>query len=77
VAETAERRPLISIFRVIDDTLQEIGLPGPFDVLPTPSEIIHGLGLPTPDDLAEAMKSRIHAELVARRPPLLPGGKEK
>jgi len=68
VAETAERRPLYSIFRVVDDTLEEVGIPGPFDVVPTPSEVIHAVGLPTLNDLGESLKARIHAELAARAP---------
>jgi len=68
VAETAERRPLYSAFRVIDDTLEEVGLPGPFDILPTPSEFIHAIGLPTLNDLGESLKARVHAELSARAP---------
>jgi len=68
VAETAERRPLYSLFRVIDDTLEEIGIPGPFDIIPTPSEVIHSWGLPTLNDVAESLKARVHAELAARAP---------
>jgi len=70
VAETAERRPLYSAFRVIDDTLEEVGLPGPFDIIPTPSEVLHAVGLPTLNDLGESLKARIHAELAARAPKL-------
>jgi len=70
MAETAERRPLVSIFRVIDDTLEEFGLPGPFDVLPTPAELLHGLGLPTPNDILESLKARAPSELTARLPRL-------
>ena len=68
--ESAERRPLISLFRVVDDTLQEAGLPGPFDILPTPSEFIHFFGIPTLDDLGESLKARVSADLATKRPPL-------
>jgi len=68
MAETAERRPLYSVFRIVDDTLQEVGLPGPFDIIPTPGEVIHAMGLPTLDDLGESLKARVHAELAARAP---------
>ena len=59
MAESAERRPLVSVPRIIDDTLAEFGLPGPFDLFPTPSELIHTFGVPTPDDLVESLKAKI------------------
>lgn len=68
MAEGAERRPLVSAFRIIDDTLEELSLPGPFDVLPSPSELIHFLGIPTLDDLGESLKARIHSEASVRKP---------
>lgn len=71
MAEGAERRPLISAFRIIDDTLEELSLPGPFDVLPTPSELIHWFGIPTLDDLGESLKARIGVE-AARKKPRMP-----
>ena len=67
MAETAERRGLTSAFRIVDDTLEELGLPGPFDVIPTPGEVIHGVGLPTPNDLGEALKARIMAEVAGKK----------
>ncbi|MFH1486822.1 MAG: hypothetical protein ABIH46_12195 [Chloroflexota bacterium] len=70
--ESAERRPLVSVMRIIDDTLQEVGLPGPFDVIPTPSEVIHFLGIPTLDDLGESLKARASADLSRKGPPKLP-----
>lgn len=55
--------------RIVDDTLQEVGVPGPFDLLPSPSEFIHSIGLPTLDDLGESLKARMGATM-ARRPKL-------
>jgi len=66
MTESAERRPLISLFRVVDDTLEEIGLPGPFDILPTPSEVLHAIGLSTPDDFAEGLKARVASQVSTR-----------
>ena len=77
MTESAERRPLESVFKKVDDTMEEFGLPGPFDVLPTPEEVIHGVGLPTLDDLGESLKARIHAELSSVKPlGKFKGGKE-
>lgn len=56
----------MSVFRVIDDTLGEIGIPGPFDVLPSPSELIHAFGVPTPDDLGESLKAKISSQITER-----------
>lgn len=70
MAEGAERRPLVSAMRIIDDTLEELGIPGPFDVIPSPSEVIHFLGIPTPNDLGESLKARIHSEVGAKAPRL-------
>ena len=67
MAEGPERRALTSAFRIVDDTLEELGLPGPFDVVPTPSEVIRGIGLPTPNDLGEALKARMMAEIGEKR----------
>lgn len=67
MAESAERRPLVSIFRVIDDSLAEIGIPGPFDIIPSPSELIHAIGIPTPDDLGESLKAKIGSQITGRR----------
>lgn len=64
-----ERRSLYSVFRVVDDTLEELSLPGPFDILPTPSEVLHLLGVPTLNDLGESLKSRVRSDLGARRLP--------
>lgn len=68
MAESAERRPLISGFRIIDDTLEELSLPGVFDILPTPSELIHFFGLPTLNDLGESLKAGIGSRGNMRRP---------
>lgn len=68
MAESAERRPLVSAFRIIDDTLEELSLPGPFDVLPSPSELVHFMGVPTLDDLGESLKARMHSEAATRKP---------
>ena len=70
MAESAERRPLVSLMRIVDDTLQEVGLPGPFDILPNVSEVIHFFGIPTLDDLGESLKARLSADLSTRRPKL-------
>ena len=67
MAATFQRRPLISSFRMMDDTLQELGLPGLFDVIPTPEELIHLVGLPTLNDLGESLKERVHAELADKK----------
>ena len=72
MAESAERRHLVSIFRVVDDTLGELGLPGPFDILPNISELIHTLGLPTPDDLGESLKAKIGGEVQGKAGGRLP-----
>ena len=54
-----DRTKLLSAFRVVDDTLEELGLPGPFELLPTPSEVFSTLGIPTPDSVAERFKARL------------------
>ena len=69
MAEGAERRTLISVPRVLDDTLAEFGLPGPFDLLPSPSELIHAAGLPTLDDLAESGKAQIANTVTSQAGP--------
>lgn len=55
--------------RIVDDTLQEVGIPGPFDLLPSPSEFIHSVGLPTLDDLGESLKARMGATISRRTKP--------
>lgn len=70
MAETAERRPLVSVFRIVDDSLEELGLPGPFNVFPTPDELIHAVGIPSLDDLGESLKARMASEFATKRPRL-------
>ncbi len=67
MAEGPERRPLKSIFRIIDDTLEELSLPGPFDIFPTPSEIFHAFELPTLNDAGEGLKAKATAAIERKK----------
>ena len=73
MAESTERRPLVSAFRIIDDTLQELSIPGPFDLIPNPSEVIHSFGIPTLDDMAESLKARMFGDMITRGPAKMGG----
>jgi len=73
MTESAERRPLVSAFRIFDDTLQELSIPGPFDLIPNPSEILHAFGMPTLDDMAESLKARMFSDMITRGPAKLGG----
>lgn len=63
-----ERSGSVSAFAIVDDTLEDLGLPGPFDIFPTPSEFIHSVGLPTPADFGESLKAKVGAEWQRIRP---------
>lgn len=63
----------MSLFRILDDTAEELGLPGLRDMLPPPQEILsETVGLASPNDFAEALKERIRGAVKSGpRPPRL------
>lgn len=65
----------LSAVRIVDDTLEEFGLPGFRDVLPFPQEFLsETLGVPSPNDLVESLKERVRGDVRTRapRPPMPP-----
>lgn len=61
----------ISIVRILDDTLEELGLPGIRDIIPLPQHLLsETLGIPSPNDVIESLQERVLGDVRTRRPSL-------
>ena len=66
----------LSVLRIVDDTLEEFGLPGIRDIIPMPQHLLsETLGVPSPNDVLESLQEKILGDVRTRRPnlPRLPG----
>lgn len=61
-----EQSPRGGLFGILDDSLHEVGLPSPGDIIPSPRQVIHAFGLKTLSDLTRGLQEKIQENIEGR-----------